>query len=274
MKLTREEINQKLEMLRKSNMDSGNYYNNRGSLDDCVTCYTTSFPFKIVYKFSECNNCGKSYEFKAYKGSVEKINDVIKKLNNSGVEAKFITNCEECQVNVKLKAFEVWVKLEHENDWNISCPAMDSQRLISAMPEEVSFKEYDYVYRFLLENKDLSYSNLKIDKRFDIFKIQHPFDIDSKKGLFKTKMDVALYKVLGLKINYTELEVIKNAEYLLKNLDIERHIPWAILYIKSLNKKLFTLNEYIQAIKFIYYEKMEDIKEHEYYDVFEYNKFI
>lgn len=144
-KITREEINKKLELLRKSKSDDESYKKSKDRPPSAM-CYMVAMP-NYPEKF-KCNICGKDEYwdikddfFATFIGFSPDIELKVRMLQNAGLDATYVYHCRKCVKKHKKSMFEIWVKAVDDDEWNITIPA-GSYGLRDKDTEPVTCEEY------------------------------------------------------------------------------------------------------------------------------------
>ena len=147
-KMTRAQINERLEKLRQSRLDDASYTIARPAM---AMCYYMSMP-RVESVTRSCSTCGQSFEIdylvygRNEKNVIEKKENIVEQFRNAGLDARFICNCPSCVEKQGLTPFEIWVKSAEETEWHKSKPAEIDH---CADNEYTSDFEYELVLRFL-----------------------------------------------------------------------------------------------------------------------------
>ena len=130
-KLTREQINEKLDALRRSRLSDDSYEILRHSI---ACCYSIS-----MRRFSNvrhhCENCQEDFICKEMSGDSEYINTLIKRLKFAGLIAKAVYYCDDCAQKYKKQNVEIWVKPVDSKKWAVSVPKGSGRFGICSGPE-------------------------------------------------------------------------------------------------------------------------------------------
>lgn len=144
-KITREEINKKLELLRKSKSDDESYKKSKDRPPSAM-CYMVAMP-NYPEKF-KCNICGKDEYwdikddfFATFIGFSPDVELKVRMLQNAGLDATYVYHCRKCVKKHKKSMFEIWVKAVDDDEWNITIPA-GSYGLRDKDTEPVTCEEY------------------------------------------------------------------------------------------------------------------------------------
>ena len=151
-----------------------------------------------------------------------KSKSIIEGFKSVGLDAELKYYCEDCDWK-REGYFIVCVKARDENEWHESVPQLFSYR-----DNSTNECEYEMVLNFL-KHKDnltdkLNYKDIYSGGR-------------EGSGLIKTKVDVALQKVLGVEIYYTKKEIANNIKvaFEISNLKSKIDLALKILKLKSSN---------------------------------------
>ncbi len=145
-KLTRDQINKKLEILRRSRLNEESYVITRPAM---AMCYSMSYP-KECSKLYVCVTCGKEFKVSWRSNSSATIEDfekIVERFRAAGVEAELVCNCEECVAHHGCNRYEIRIKTEEERDWHFSFPNIE--RRFGAEDQYTSDFEYELVLKFL-----------------------------------------------------------------------------------------------------------------------------
>lgn len=144
-KITREEINRRLELLRKSKSDDESYKKSKDRPPSAM-CYMVAMP-NYPEKF-KCNICGKDEYwditddfFATFIGFSPDVELKVRMLQNAGLDATYVYHCRKCVKKHKKSMFEIWVKAVDDDEWNITIPA-GSYGLRDKDTEPVTCEEY------------------------------------------------------------------------------------------------------------------------------------
>ena len=144
-KITREEINRRLELLRKSKSDDESYKKSKDRRPSAM-CYMVAMP-NYPEKF-KCNICGKDEYwdikddfFATIIGFSPDVELKVRMLQNAGLVATYVYHCRKCVKKHKKSMFEIWVKAVDDDEWNITIPA-GSYGLRDKDTEPVTDEEY------------------------------------------------------------------------------------------------------------------------------------
>ena len=145
-KMTRAQINERLEKLRKSRLNDESYTIVRPAM---AMCYSISPP-RDKKEIRICSNCGQPFEieYDERDNKIKATEDIVEQFKNAGVEARFICNCPSCVEKKDVKPFEIWIKAEEETEWHKSNPA-EVNYCRDKIDEYTSKFEYNLVLRFL-----------------------------------------------------------------------------------------------------------------------------
>lgn len=234
-KLTREQINARLEKLRQSRFDEDPY----ADPDDLNSLWRKPPSFAMCYMtaidddfFDEtpktekvtCENCGVSRQ--VLKKTFDSAMSLVNELNNAGLVSKLVYNCPHCATQYHKAEYEIWIKTIDDSDWNVTVP----YSITSCKDDDknvVYDDEYHFAVKFLTEktkSKDLSYPCLYPEYHKNTYGEYHEniYDEDDENiydeyhentyGEYKLKIDSALHKVLKLDIIFDLNELKKNIE--------------------------------------------------------------
>lgn len=144
-KITREEINRRLELLRKSKSNDESYKKSKDRRPSAM-CYMVAMP-NYPEKF-KCNICGKDEYWDIKDDFFATIIDFspdvelkVRMLQNAGLDATYVYHCRKCVKKHKKSMFEIWVKAVDDDEWNITIPA-GSYGLRDKDTEPVTDEEY------------------------------------------------------------------------------------------------------------------------------------
>lgn len=200
-KLSREQINHKLDLLKQSSMDEDSMTIIRPAN---AMCYCISFDdyskANITCELT-CELCGAQMQYK--KDEYDRINRWVEKLQSVGLEAKAKFYCKDCKKN----RTEIWIKTIDDEKWNVTIPSFD-------------YKEYQIAINFLLANECLDTTKEETKRSGTLFHENiRPL---SYSGVFsddvgsrdyfsnlrkKTAVDISLKRVLGIEIKYDTDEI-------------------------------------------------------------------
>jgi len=257
-KLTRKQIDERLEQLRKTRLSEENYFTTRPAM---AMCYAPRMD-KEIFTNKKCRECGKEFKIvwgvwddeniEIYEG---KDNSIVEKFRNIGIDAKLICNCEICVEKHNLNQFEMWIKTPDEEEWHKSIPQIkcENNHFLQHKQEIdlskcVSDFEYKLVLDFLIIPNTEIYSNLSYK---GINNADSTRDFEDA-GFIKTQIDKALSKVLGLQIFYDKLEIKKNIEFILRGNGLKNYIGQAKALLDETDKDTFTVWEYSDFMKSFY----------------------
>lgn len=210
-KLTREQIDARLEKLRQSRFDEDPYADpdDLNSLwrkpPSFAMCYMTTIDEDFFDKTPKtekvtCENCGISRQ--VLQKDFDSAMSLVNELNNAGLVSKLVYNCPHCTTQYHKAEYEIWIKTIDDSAWNVTVP----YSITSCEDDDknvVYDDEYHFAVKFLTEktrSKDLSYPCL------------YPEYNDNTYGEYKLKIDSALHKVLKLDIIFDLNELKKNIE--------------------------------------------------------------
>lgn len=146
-KMTREEINRKLEQLRETRLDDENYSSKPFSI---ISCYDIVECFETITLKRKCDFCKKNF---LITGSYDRIHsiadyeDIVHEFRQAGLQAKFVYHCDACAEKHHLHHYEMRLKTFDEDDWHTSIPSCE--------PSDADFKkcisnsDYRLVLKFL-----------------------------------------------------------------------------------------------------------------------------
>lgn len=179
-KLSRKQINEKLEILRNSWSAEESYFITQGSF---AMCYMIAPEREPEYDILQCGKCGK--EFQVKKGITHGYVQTAKDFCKTGLIAKFVCHCEDCVRVHGLNDYEMWVKAQDETAWHKSYPQMgiDYERG-KWLSKYTSDFEYELVLDFLRAQEAIDlpefftdFYNIKFRKtEMDFFKSKQPLD--------------------------------------------------------------------------------------------------
>lgn len=202
-KLSRDELNRRLEALRKTRNDEESY--SIIQWNRFAMCYSTS-PWKPRNSCRlRCNKCGNQFEksYGRYANLVNETYEHARKFERVGLESTVVFYCDECAMSLSAANCELWLKNFDDDQCHASTLIEDEK-----LPHSVTRSEYNIVLKFLSKSisNDFSYNSL-ISERESIYR--------RDAGPLKVKIDVALTKVLGVTIEYDKAEAHKLLEALM-----------------------------------------------------------
>lgn len=149
-KITREEINKRLEILHKSRLNDESYTITKSSNAMCYSINLEAFDHHS--KTFICSSCGKNFERHGSDlrlfSPIEYLERVIERYRLAGMDAEFHNNCPECVSQKGCKGFEVKIKSKEEKEWHVSAPSLYRDTW-SYDDYYTSFFEYETVLKFL-----------------------------------------------------------------------------------------------------------------------------
>lgn len=194
-KLTRKQINERLEQLRKSWPNEENYFITQGAN---AMCYMRAPDGVHEYDTLKCGKCGKM--FKVKKGTTYGYDHIAKDFCKMGMAARFVCYCNDCSKDNELCRYEMWVRAQDETEWHKSFPKIESiyNRGESTSPQTSAF-EYGLVLDFLRAKTE----SINLPDFFeDFYNIQFR---DTEKRFFESKQ---LLDFSGIKTVQDGLELI------------------------------------------------------------------
>lgn len=249
-KLTRTEIDERLEALRKTKDAEENNYFHTANLH--AMCYVTISPFMTGEKSitRTCCTCGNEFIVGKYtldEFNIKHYEDIVKRFENAGMQAEikyFCDTCKDCPTSI------IYLKTQDETDWHISYPRYEDSDL-NKFYDCTDLSDYETVLKFLTQAilpEKLSYSQL-----FN--------EIYTYQGFIKSNVHSALKKVLGINILYDKSEIKRMLEAYISNNFSSLEKQWLLDNMTKIldksEKETFTeknLNHFIDLLRKKEYE--------------------
>lgn len=285
------DLNEKLEELRKTK-----FYKKTYTIKEMPSKYRYREIFgpgdQLTVVPIVCTMCKKEIKYqirKKCKEDLETYNEIINAFNKLGMDAKFVFNCKDCcSKNWDTEPFEVWLKVKSSSIYYKTYPIE-----FHSMQDEINdvcAQEYIIALKFLracvgdLVDEDIAsfswFDKFKQNFRLSYSKLYQYESCSScvnKYGFIKPIVDLALYKVLNLQVNYDRNELKDNIRFLLKEYrhkESKSYLFQRMLRFDLNNPitKQITKQKHERIIRII--EKIIDNKNLDQISVLEYFKFI
>lgn len=176
-RLTRKQINERLEQLRESWADEESYFITQGSN---AMCYMVDFEREPKFDTLKCGKCGK--EFQVKQGTTYGYDRITTDFCKVGMDAKFVCHCEDCVNTHALYSYEIWIKAQDETAWHKSYPQIGRDYDgVKWTAKRTSNFEYGLVLDFLRAQTE----SIDLPKFFaDFYNVQFR---KTEKDFFKSK---------------------------------------------------------------------------------------
>ena len=171
-KLTRQEIEKRLEILRKSRLNEESFYITRPA----VACCYSIVPKLLTRNLPKCvcDICGKEFSVNEWElDEIEPFAKIVERFCKIGVEAKLIRMCYECAKNNGGAQYSVLIRAEGENCWHTSFPKIDKcmYNIFSEKNKNyclTSKFEYELVLKFLTFQEKIEDLNGFFDNLYNV----------------------------------------------------------------------------------------------------------
>lgn len=124
--LNREEINKKLQELRKSSLRDDDY--EIATRNKIVCCYSMRHLPRDVIVQHTCENCHKVFTCQEKERQEQNLNYRVNNLQNEGLIAKIVYHCNDCVEKYKMGSVEIWSKAINEDKWTISIEKLSNDK--------------------------------------------------------------------------------------------------------------------------------------------------
>lgn len=219
--LSREEINKKLDKLRKSRIEDGSY---KSVKPVNAMCYSMMFPTSITIQ-KDCYHCHKTFDIETtdIDNDFDEYEEIVKKFLKVGVEAELRYLCPDC---IKEKGHELELMIKIDSNEIISYPYVGHFGINIDTKKTSNLLDYELVIMFLSKNH--TYKSFLKDDNFSMDFRDRQVD--------KFMIDRALNMILGLDIEYDKKEAMKQFEcFVNKYSGLKKEIK---KYNKKFNEKL------------------------------------
>lgn len=203
-KITREEIDNRLQKLRESNLNEETYTMTRPAF---AMCYSMAIP-EYYTKTRKCDSCGKDFET-VYRSDDDEnfiqYEKALEKLSVLGLDARLACRCGECVASRKGRCFEIRVKAEDEKEYHVSYPKKLRGMNFSPYKERsdrkwISLFDLSLVQKFLTA----SLEDIPLDRLFDrLYNVEfrekeHNFFKDKPKLDFCSEKNLSVLKAFEM----------------------------------------------------------------------------
>lgn len=230
-KLTRKQINEKLDALRRSRLCNDSYDIVPNSM---ACCYSINLP-RYTLGEHHCENCQEDFICKEPSGDAEYIDTLVKRLKFAGLIAKAVYYCEDCAKKYKKSSVEIWVKPVDSKNWVISVPqgGRFSTRRGPKCIEDNEYVIIENILTYRLYGGTNAAKNGASNYKF-VFENE---EYRNRSGIIKFQVDAAVYKVLGIDFEYDMNEIKKGIKaWLLYNLvDHSKHDEYERFILENLD---------------------------------------
>jgi hypothetical protein len=213
-KLTREQIDERLKLLRESRANEESYFSTRPAM---AMCYMPSVLGRKSAK-RKCEKCGKEFTItwtnydhetiEKYDMNVKDLEgytrkSIVAQFKEIGMDAKLVCYCDGCAS--KGHRFEMWIKSPDEKEWHKSIPSIGHYYEDEGAADRVSDFEYGLVLKFLsapIQEPDLcSFFDQIYNVKFRVS--EKNFFADKPPIDFKKESPLTLKKAINLIKNHT-----------------------------------------------------------------------